>query len=69
MTKLTYKVDGIPFDTEAQAKVVADRLYLRYERTRTIVIYAVDHHGETSVIETIEAKDSPNLDEEQLDLF
>jgi hypothetical protein len=65
----TYKVDGMHFDTLPQAKVVADRLWLRYDGLRSIMIYEVDHHGDEYVCETLEAETQPEEDNEQLDMF
>lgn len=65
----TFKVDGIHVDTLAQAEVLANRLYERYDYTRSITIYSVDHHGEESVYDILEALNEPEEDTEQTDMF
>lgn len=40
---MKYKVDGLPFDDLEMADVVAERLYKRYKKTKTISI--LDSNG------------------------
>jgi hypothetical protein len=65
----TFKVEGMHYDTEDQALVVAKRLWERYDGARTITIYTVDHHGEEAVCMTLDAISKTEEDEEQLDMF
>lgn len=69
MVKPTFKVDGMHMDTLAQAETVANRLYERYDYTRSITIYTVDHHGEESVYDILEALNPTEEDTDQPDLF
>ena len=69
MVKPTFKVDGMHFDTWEQAFLVADRLYERYDRMRSITIYSVDHHGAMTSDFVIAAEVKPEEDTEQLDMF
>ena len=43
-TTVKYEVEGLPFDTLDMATVVAERLFKRYKRTRSITI--LDSNGE-----------------------
>jgi len=69
MVTPTFKVDGMHFDTWEQAFLVANRLYERYDKTRSITIYSVDHHGEAIPDFVIAAEVEPEEDTEQQDLF
>ena len=69
MVKPTFKVDGMHYDTELLALIVAERLWERYDGTRTITIYEIDHHGEETVYMTLDATSVTEEDNEQLDMF
>lgn len=71
MVKPTFKVDGMHFEEWQQAFLVANRLYERYDKTRSIMIYMIDHHGEESVDFTFAAESTLDDEqvEEQLELF
>lgn len=59
MVKPTYKVEGMPYDDEITALLVAERIWERYDQRRDIIIYQVDHHGEESVYLTLDATREP----------
>lgn len=70
MVKPSYQVDGMHFDTLDQADVVAERLFARYDKTRSITIYEVDHHGEKQVHRVLEAENDPeDLDTDTVDFI
>lgn len=69
MIKLTFKVDGMHFDTWEQAFIVANRLYERYDKMRSITIYSVDHHGAETPDFMLGAENETEEDTEQTDMF
>ena len=69
MVKPTFKVDGMHYDTWLQAFIVAQRLYERYDRARTITVYMIDHHGEETPDWVFGAESQTEEDDDQLDMF
>lgn len=66
----SYQVEGIHYDDSTVAAEIALRLFTRYNQSKTILIYGVDHHGEKHVIDTLEAvNDDTTRCPDTLDLF
>lgn len=70
MVAPTYKVEGIHYDDSMQALIVAERVWERYDRSRDIIIYEVDHHGEESHYMTLPAeRETEGRDPNTEDMF
>lgn len=66
----TYKVEGIHYDNATQAVIVAERIWGRYDRSRDIIIYEIDHHGDETIFQTLHAsRDCEGRDPDTIDMF
>ena len=68
--KMKFRVDGIPVNTRGQANVLADRLFTRYKKTKTIEIIEVFWDGTASVIDyRLATRTNQKEDNDTLDMF
>jgi len=67
---MPFRVDGIAVDNREQADVLADRLFNRYNQTKTINILEVFDDGHRVLVDhKLATRLPPNVDEDTLDLF
>lgn len=66
---MPFRVDGIATDNREQADVLADRLFNRYNQTKTINIVEVYKDGTRALVDNRLATRLPNTDTDTLDLF
>ena len=58
----TYRVEGIPYDDSATATVIAKRLFERFKKRRSVIIYAIDPSGTQRVHNTLSPISGIELD-------
>lgn len=65
-----FKVEGLKFNTEREAIVVAKRIFMRYDKTRTINVIAISADGEEFVWDTYHAEHEPEVgDNNTIEMF
>ena len=67
---MPFRVDGIATDNHEQADVLADRLFERYHRTKTINIVQVFDDGQRAVVgNRLATRLDPKRDADTFDMF